>query len=243
MTGQLNYTLPHALCIIHLDPQVRDQFIATQLSQKKIHPIDQFFLNENTITIALIRSLIGKLARKPFVSGAKAAVIAGDYLTPEAQQALLKTLEEPPRNTFIYLSVTTGSMLLPTIESRCQMIRLTSPFESLLTSDELHEMTLFWTKVFRVPLGERLKQSGVFHFDTGEFKTWLTKQIHFFRCELYASILERSRLEISPQVVRTILDKLLTAWSLTRNNISPRLALDMIFLSLPFTSKLKEKSP
>lgn len=46
-----------------------------------------------------------------------------DYLGVEAQNALLKTLEEPPPNSIIVLICTSREALLPTVISRCQIVR------------------------------------------------------------------------------------------------------------------------
>lgn len=45
-----------------------------------------------------------------------------ERLTPEAQNALLKSLEEPPNAAEIILETTDEDLLLPTIRSRCQII-------------------------------------------------------------------------------------------------------------------------
>lgn len=45
-----------------------------------------------------------------------------ERLTPEAQNALLKTLEEPPNAAEIILETTDEDLLLPTIRSRCKII-------------------------------------------------------------------------------------------------------------------------
>lgn len=57
------------------------------------------------------------------------AIIIEDahLLTTEAQNALLKTLEEPPRGTFIILTAASGQALLPTIRSRAQSIAVKPP--------------------------------------------------------------------------------------------------------------------
>lgn len=57
-------------------------------------------------------------------------------MSPEASQALLKTLEEPPANSRIILEVPQESMLLPTIISRCQEILVKKTADSLKTLDE-----------------------------------------------------------------------------------------------------------
>jgi len=53
-----------------------------------------------------------------------------DRITPQAQNALLKTLEEPPGATFLILLVESLDRLLPTTLSRCQVVR----FDALPTT-------------------------------------------------------------------------------------------------------------
>ncbi len=58
----------------------------------------------------------------------RAVVIeAAHLLTAEAQNALLKTLEEPPAGTLIILSVNHEKALLPTVRSRAQLIDIKRP--------------------------------------------------------------------------------------------------------------------
>lgn len=68
-------------------------------------------------------------------TGVKSCIIIRDahLLTTEAQNALLKLLEEPPQNTCFVLTVTDDNSVLTTIRSRCQLARLVKPsFESTL---------------------------------------------------------------------------------------------------------------
>ncbi len=51
-------------------------------------------------------------------------IIDADRLNPQAQNAFLKTLEEPPARTMLVLVTTQPRQLLPTIRSRCQAISL-----------------------------------------------------------------------------------------------------------------------
>lgn len=56
-------------------------------------------------------------------SGTRTVIIEdADAMTTAAQNALLKTLEEPPPNTFIILTGTDKTALLATIQSRCQSV-------------------------------------------------------------------------------------------------------------------------
>ncbi|MDL2362885.1 MAG: AAA family ATPase [Patescibacteria group bacterium] len=72
----------------------------------------------------------------PFSRGINRAIIIenGSLLTTEAQNALLKTLEEPPTDTILILTANQPQSLLPTIISRVQQIHLLSPSLGELTS-------------------------------------------------------------------------------------------------------------
>lgn len=50
----------------------------------------------------------------------------------EAQNALLKTLEEPPKDTLLILTAPTAQGVLPTIQSRLQIISVTKPAKAVL---------------------------------------------------------------------------------------------------------------
>ena len=65
-----------------------------------------------------------EISRKPFVSARKFAVVDDtDLLNLEGANSLLKTLEEPPAGSILILLGTNLAMQLPTIRSRCQIIR------------------------------------------------------------------------------------------------------------------------
>ena len=76
------------------------------------------------IKIEEARQLISRLALRPFSARAQVAIIeAADRLTEEAANALLKTLEEPSTQTRFVLTSAHPASCLPTIISRCQLIR------------------------------------------------------------------------------------------------------------------------
>jgi DNA polymerase-3 subunit delta' len=78
----------------------------------------------NEIRVASIRELRMTVAYSPFASGMKCIVIIdAERMNEEASNALLKTLEEPTPRTVIILTSAHPEKLLPTIVSRCQMVR------------------------------------------------------------------------------------------------------------------------
>ncbi len=105
-----------------------------------VHP-DFYVLKPagKSIKIEQIRTLEAKLHLHP-VEGKHRLVLlpAAETLTREAANALLKSLEEPPLHTVFVLIAQTSEALLPTIVSRCQLLRFrplsTSQVETLLVS-------------------------------------------------------------------------------------------------------------
>jgi DNA polymerase III subunit delta' len=75
-----------------------------------------------SIKIKQIREIISKVSKKPFESGYMVVIMdEADKMTQDAQDAFLKTLEEPPANTIFILLVQNNNALLPTVLSRCQV--------------------------------------------------------------------------------------------------------------------------
>lgn len=68
--------------------------------------------------------LCWRLLLKPALGGRKVAILLdADHLSEEAANCLLKTLEEPPDNAVVILVGTSLERQLPTIRSRCQIVR------------------------------------------------------------------------------------------------------------------------
>lgn len=82
----------------------------------------------DSIGIDQIHSLSSQLALKSTAGGVRVLIVRdADLLTLEAQNAFLKTLEEPPIDTLIILTAHERSRLLPTIVSRCRIVYLVTP--------------------------------------------------------------------------------------------------------------------
>ena len=76
--------------------------------------------NDGKIKIEQIREMQRKVAEKPIISNRKVYIIDNaDTMTNEAQNCLLKTLEEPPEYITIILICSNEDNLLSTIKSRC----------------------------------------------------------------------------------------------------------------------------
>ncbi|MCI5959941.1 MAG: DNA polymerase III subunit delta' [Lachnospiraceae bacterium] len=79
----------------------------------------------NTIGVEDIRKITGDVAIKPYSSKRKIYIInEAEKMTVQAQNALLKTLEEPPAYVVILLLTTNVDAMLQTIQSRCILLTM-----------------------------------------------------------------------------------------------------------------------
>lgn len=80
----------------------------------------------NTISVEDIRSQINNdIVIKPYSSPRKIYIInEGEKMTVQAQNALLKTLEEPPEYAVILILTSNVDTLLPTVLSRCVVLNM-----------------------------------------------------------------------------------------------------------------------
>ena len=77
-----------------------------------------------TIKIEQVRDVIDRAGYRPFEGRRRAVVIdEADAMMPAAQNALLKTLEEPPSASIFMLVSSLPDALLPTVRSRCPRLR------------------------------------------------------------------------------------------------------------------------
>jgi len=89
------------------------------------------------IKVAQIRELCGSLQLSPVVAKRKVArILDADRMNPSAQNALLKTLEEPPARTILILVTAGEDQLLPTVRSRCLRV----PFAPLSLAVLVHRL-------------------------------------------------------------------------------------------------------
>jgi DNA polymerase-3 subunit delta' len=110
------------LAAYHEDGEVR---------KKKAIDIGVEVIRQFVVDVAGISSTLGR--GKVFI------VREADRITPQAQNALLKTLEEPPPATFLILLVNSLDRLLPTIRSRCQSVAF-GPLPSEFVATRLAEL-------------------------------------------------------------------------------------------------------
>jgi hypothetical protein len=122
--------------------------------------IDKFDISliesEKTIGIPDVRSAQNKIFLKPFKSTQKAVIFnAFSGITVEAQNALLKTLEEPPANTIIILLTDNVDEILPTVISRCKVLILDKSLQPADDEKEIYQK--LFKDIQKITVGEKLK--------------------------------------------------------------------------------------
>ena len=91
----------------------------------------------------MVRGITEKLYERARLGGAKVVWINdATLLTDAAANALLKTLEEPPENTWFFLACPEPARLLATLRSRCFSYHLTPPSEAWALGWLAREVTM-----------------------------------------------------------------------------------------------------
>lgn len=94
-----------------------------------------------TFTIDNARSLAFSQEAKEFAGGKKIFIIEADFITEEAQNALLKVFEEPTAGTHFFI-ISPQDTLLPTLRSRVQMIFHTNTVKDSPLQNSILKLTL-----------------------------------------------------------------------------------------------------
>jgi DNA polymerase III delta prime subunit len=138
------------LLLIHSDLEIRAKESEKFLEQnnlKRPHP-DLLWVEEEKLGVEQAKQIRNHLTLKPYQADKRAIVLLHAHnLTPDAQNSLLKTLEEPLGDPLIILGVSQEDSLLPTISSRCQLVYVEGskqviPYLKLLEQiDKLSTMT------------------------------------------------------------------------------------------------------
>lgn len=107
------------------DPVFLSKYLSTLGHSSQENNPDIFQINSQTgYGIDNIRALTVFFSQKPILHSNKIAIITeANLLLPVAQNALLKTLEEPGENCYLLLQTTKPQALLATVRSRCQTLK------------------------------------------------------------------------------------------------------------------------
>lgn len=118
--------IPKILISPSLETRVGEiEKILSSFGLKNPHPDVLYFEADSKLGVAEAKKIRGFLSFKPYQAKGRGVVLEdASSLTMEAQNGLLKTLEEPPESAVIILGARSDANFLPTILSRCQVVRL-----------------------------------------------------------------------------------------------------------------------
>lgn len=216
---------------------VKDYCAKLDIDSFDITLIEQETASKNSSSIGIedVKNMQKKLFLKPLKSKTKAIIIEESHLlTIQAQNALLKILEEPPEHTIIFLLSESKDVLLPTILSRCQIITLEEN-KTELTVKELQEYKVFIQNLSNLSVGERLKQAESLAKDKQKTIEWIEKLILVLRenmLKMYSSSEQNESRSNSSQQARTIKSLQSLHTLLKTTNVNPRFAIENTLLNL-----------
>ncbi len=153
-----------ARLLISADPVIKkreiDQILASHFQSENLrtnHPDLLYFPPDSKLGIEQAKKIKEHFSLKPYSAKGMVVVLEdASALTIEAQNALLKTLEEPPQNAILILAASSDASFLPTILSRCQKIILEGE-KPLIGSGEDIEKLLKLSVAARFEYIEQLK--------------------------------------------------------------------------------------
>ncbi len=133
--------------------------LGQNVSEESIHP-DLVYLSpqdEAGLGIDQIRQLVKRLAVKPSQANAKVALLEeAQRATTQAQNALLKTLEEPPSQARLILTCSRASQLLTTVVSRCRVVELPTEVDLPINREDFQQAASALFALLPMNRGERL---------------------------------------------------------------------------------------
>lgn len=210
-------------------------FIKKQIAlfKEKIHlsPFNLHVFSPNpSIGIEEVRKLRSILTKKPFGGGDRLIIINDiEKATIEAANALLKVLEEPPRQTFLILTTSNLAKILSTVISRCQVIVDNTPSKNELDK-EMTETLALLKQILNSKPGERILLSQKICKSKEETAKMLDLMIKLLRYLLYQ---EENKLKLSRGQIANLISKTVAAKNYLEKNVNYKATLDILFLGFP----------
>ena len=130
---KLNDSFSHANLIVGNDgigKSIIAKYISNQIIEERDNAesvdIVRYYPSSSSFGVDDVRNIINEVNKKPYESDRKVLILYRcDKLTAQAQNALLKTIEEPPKGVYLILLSDSLEVILDTIKSRCQIYKLT----------------------------------------------------------------------------------------------------------------------
>jgi DNA polymerase-3 subunit delta' len=217
-----------------------------ELSHPDIHLIIPE-AGKESVSIDQIRDMQREAYLRPFVAKFKVYIIEeAERMPEEAANSLLKIIEEPPKNTIFILATSSPQELLPTIISRCQMVRFKKEFKVGEKIPGIEEKMFLLTEVSGISqIFKEVRNLTSFKGDaTGivDFLGLWYRDVLLLKEKNEESVIFKNRIEQLRDMekrlpedflIRAIGDILWTRHLLARN-VSPRLALEALLIKINY---------
>lgn len=192
------------------------------------HPDVLYFGADTKLGIEQARQIKKHFSLKPYLAKGKALVLEdAGKLTLEAQNALLKTLEEPPEEALLLLGARSQFDLLPTFFSRCQIVILDKPSVQESDCANTIEKLLSSSVESRFEYIEKLKERQEFlHTLVRYFRNLMITKIHGQKYQ------DRSK-NVQTIEVKNFLKELLQGEQWAAQNVNIRAILEYLMLVMP----------
>ena len=188
--------------------------------------------DKKEIDISQIREVQNFLSYKSYNGGFKIVIIDGAHLmNTEAQNCLLKTLEEPKGDTILFLVTSKPDVLLPTIFSRCQTMKFFKTKDGKDNSEKLdreQELLKNLLPVINSNYAAKFKYVKEIDFDKQDASEIVQVLQKHFRQQLLEKVGKEDvnnlikKLELTEQINN----------KLTFTNASPKLALEILLINI-----------
>lgn len=183
-----------------------------------------------SIGIAEIRKLTAIVSRKSYNGGKRLIYISDfDKATPEAANSILKILEEPPTGTNIIISCSNMNNLLPTVISRCQIIK-DNQIHGKSGTEDIDKTIRIIKDIISATPGKRLILSG------NLTKTRESAQNLLNSMQTSLEILlkeDNSSLHLSKTEIAVLIRKISAAALYINKNVNTKAVVDILFLGFP----------
>jgi len=208
--------------------------------QFSVHSLDRVTINKpddakidktrkttKSIGIDDIKKMRQQIFLKPYKSLTKAVIFEdGELLTPEAQNALLKVMEEPPEHTIILITARSKDAILPTIQSRSHIIELQDT--SVPTESERSQSALFLEAIKNMNIQQALELAEQYE----KMKDALPESLERSIIALRNNMLQEEKGEEIIKLAGTMKTLQKAHKVITTTNANQRLTLETAFLSL-----------
>lgn len=185
---------------------------------------------ELSLGIGQIRQAQKFLSRRPYQAAKKAVLIPeAESLTNPAQNAFLKSLEEPPANSLIILCSQNQDQLLPTIVSRCQLIKLRAKIETEVDKKTVSHYQSLINQILNANLAKGFLIIEPYSKTREEGIKFCQEMIVVLRKKL---ISKKRTSDLDESSIISWLKSLRKTLWLLKNNINVRLALENLLIDL-----------